>query len=175
MRSLIVLSLVFLIYGNPIQRVSTASAGEDDFINTLTGKWQGSGIVKVKTTAPGIAVDCKFRSIADEQSLSLDGICRAFVVITKRISAELVIANGRYSGVYRGARTGPATLGGSREGNDVALKIGWAGIVNGDQMAQMNIQRRGANQLVLEISDTDPESGQVLTTSRIELMRRSTN
>lgn len=164
---------VLLAFGTILYGTLSANAGETEFLSTLAGKWQGSGIVKVRTSAPGISVDCTFDSITGDRSFSLDGICRAFVVVRKRISANLRISDGEYSGTYHGARTGPAQLAGSRRGNDVALKIGWAGIVNGDQMAQMNIRRRGDNRLVLEISDTDPASGKSQITSRIELARKA--
>lgn len=149
-----------------------ASGETPDYLNSLEGTWQGSGIVKVKTHIPEVPVDCKFVSTATDTSIKLDGLCTALLVIRKAVTAELLVSNDQYSGIYLGARTGPAGLNGSRDGNTIQLKITWADEVNGDRMARMDIAKVDEDIMVLQITDIDPSSGKPVTTSRFNLKRQ---
>ncbi len=146
-------------------------ADEASYLESFKGDWQGKGIVRVKTSFPEVAVDCRFESATTNTSLKLDGICRALVVIMKAVSAELVLNDGQYTGSYIGARTGPAALEGQRVGDAIGLNITWAGEVNGDRSAIMRIAKTNPDQMMLSIIDIDPETGHWVTTSRFELNR----
>ena len=163
---------LFLVLAAFILSTFPARAENISYLNALHGEWKGSGVVKVKASLPEVPVDCAFKSSATENSLRLDGLCRALLVITKAVTAKLDLNEGAYSGTYIGARTGPAGLQGTRTGNSINLKISWAGEVNGDTMASMAINKTGENTMILEISDIDPGSGENITTSRFHLTRQ---
>ncbi|WP_312858607.1 hypothetical protein [Rhizobium sp. G21] len=103
--------------------------------------------------------------------MSLNGKCRGFVVISRRIGADLKIAKGRYRGTYVGAGTGPAGLSGKRAGNALQLDIRWAKSVNGDRSARLTVEKVGANGMRLVTTDRDPASGKTVVTSQIDLKR----
>lgn len=91
--------------------------------------------------------------------------------MTREISADLKATGRGYSGVYIGSRTGPAQLNGSRSGNALNLGIRWAKEVNGDRKAQLTVEKTGSDSMRLTVTDTDPETGKTMVTSRIDLQR----
>jgi hypothetical protein len=151
--------------------VTAAHAGEAEFLHSLSGNWAGKGKVKVRIHAPTIGVSCKFKSSTTADTLSLDGSCRGLLVFSRKISAELKVRNGKYSGVYIGAGTGPANLSGRRSGDAINLAIHWAKAVNGDREARMVVERQGGNGMSLTTIDKDPKTGKEVVTSRIDLKR----
>jgi hypothetical protein len=148
-----------------------AHADESAFLKTLAGSWSGKGTVKVRTNAPAINVTCTFKSDTTASSLALDGRCTSLVVFSRVISADLKANGDTYTGSYVGAGTGPAGLGGKRDGDAINLAIRWAKEVNGDRRAQMTIEKVGTSGMRLTTLDTDPATGRSVVTSRIELRR----
>jgi hypothetical protein len=146
-------------------------ADETSFLSSFQGNFAGKGIVKVTTDAPTVNVSCRFNSDATSTSLSLDGSCRGFVVVTRAISADLKSSGTKYTGTYVGSRTGPAQLAGSRSGNAINLGIRWAKDVNGDRKAQMKVEKTADNGMRLTVIDIDPKTGKTVVTSRIDLRR----
>ncbi|TGQ72847.1 MAG: hypothetical protein E5V49_09665 [Mesorhizobium sp.] len=162
---------LFALAGGLMLGASAAHADETKFLQSFRGDFAGKGIVKVTTQSPTVNVSCTFKSNATSTSLSLDGNCRGLVVVTRAISADLKVSGARYSGVYNGSRTGPASLSGSRSGSAINLGIGWAKDVNGDRKARMTVEKRGENGIRLTVTDTDPKTGKNVVTSRIDLTR----
>ena len=151
--------------------LSSVQAGEADFLNTLDGKWSGTGTVLVRTDSKPISVKCSFDSNAKGDSLSLDGNCRGLVIFSRAVKANLKASGAKYAGSYVGAGTGKAGLSGSRKGNAINLGIRWAKEVNGDRKALMTVQKVGDNGMTLTTVDVDPKSGKSVVTSKIKLRR----
>jgi hypothetical protein len=149
-----------------------ARADETAFLRSLDGNWAGKGKVKVRIAAPTIGVSCKFKSETAEKSLSLTGVCRGLLVFSRKIGAELKVDQGRYSGTYIGAGTGPATLNGSRSDDEIDLAIRWARNVNGDRDARLTVEKIGENGMRLTTTDQDLKTGRTVVTSQIDLQRK---
>ncbi len=127
--------------------------------------------MKVRINAPTLNIKCRFTSATTPVSLSLDGTCTSLAVFSRAINAELKATGNNYAGLYIGAGTGPAGLGGQRSGDIISLGITWAKQVNGDRRAQMTIEKVGAQGMRLTTIDTDPNTGRSVVTSRIDLRR----
>ncbi|OAP36604.1 hypothetical protein AU381_19130 [Sinorhizobium glycinis] len=149
----------------------TALADETAFLDSLEGKWTGSGMVLTRINRAPINVSCNFDSEADGSALSMKGTCRGLLVISRSISADLRSKGATYSGVYVGPRGGRSALTGSRRGNAINLTIRWAREVNGDRRARLVVQKVGENGMRLSTIDEDPSSGKRVVTSEINLRR----
>lgn len=160
-----------IVAASMVFTVSAAHASEAAFLSSLDGNWSGKGTVKVRTNSSPINVTCKFDSDATESSLSLDGNCRGMVIVSRAIGADLKVQGSKYSGSYIGAGTGTAGLSGSRSGNAINLGIRWAKDVNGDRKARMTVEKVGENGMTLTTVDVDPETGENVVTSQINLRR----
>lgn len=150
-----------------------AFADETGFLKSLEGSWTGSGMVKTNAQAKPLNVTCSFDSRADGTALSMKGNCRGLLVISRSIGADLQTNGARYSGVYIGPQGGRSSLNGARRGNTINLAVHWAKPVNGDRNADMMIQKIGNNGMRLTTVDRDPTSGQKVTTSEINLQRKT--
>ncbi|ODS57890.1 MAG: hypothetical protein ABS40_03075 [Agrobacterium sp. SCN 61-19] len=150
---------------------SVAHADDPVFLKSIAGSWSGKGTVKVRANSTPINVTCNFTSATTPQSLSLDGRCTSLAIFSRAISANLKANGTRYAGSYVGAGTGTAGLGGQRAGDKINLGITWAKEVNGDRRAQMTIEKIGETGMRLTTVDTDPNTGQSIVTSRIDLRR----
>ncbi|UDL92668.1 hypothetical protein LGH82_01775 [Mesorhizobium sp. PAMC28654] len=161
----------FALAGCSLLAAGVAHADESKFLQSFRGNFAGKGTVQVTTEVPNVNVSCTFKSNATATSLSLNGSCRGLVLVTRAISANLKTAGVKYTGVYVGSRTGPAQLSGSRSGNAINLIITWAKVVNGDRKAQLTVEKKGENGILLTVVDRDPKTGKNVVTSRIDLRR----
>jgi hypothetical protein len=148
-----------------------ASANETAFLQSLDGKWSGSGTVKVRADSSPVKVTCSFNSDAEDASLSLSGNCRGLIVVSRAIEAQLKANGSAYSGSYIGAGPGTAGRRGNRSGNSIDLGIRWAKEVNGDRTARLMVEKVGADGMKLTTVDQDPKSGKSVVTSQINLRR----
>jgi hypothetical protein len=148
----------------------TASA-QEAFLASLDGQWAGKGSVRVKADSTPLNVRCRFDSDTTATSMALAGSCTGLVVVSRDVGAVINQDGSRYSGVYRGSRTGPAALSGKQAGNALNLSIRWAANVNGDRSAQLRLEKIGDNGMRLTTIDEDPKSGKRVVTSRIDLRR----
>ncbi|MGX8013793.1 hypothetical protein ACVDG8_034905 [Mesorhizobium sp. ORM8.1] len=148
-----------------------AHADEADFLRSLQGKFAGKGTVRIRTNSPVMNITCSFTSDATATSLSLDGICRAMLIMTREIRADLKVNGTKYAGTYTGSRSGPAGLSGSRDGNAINLDIHWAKIINGDRDAELTVEKTGPDEMRMTVTDMDPATGKMVVTSRIDLKR----
>ena len=154
--------------------VRAASAAEADFLDRFRGRWSGSGTVQREGGSPPRQVTCQVTGYPDENRLSIQGTCRAAVVFSRPVGADLTYdpRSGTYSGTYTGARIGPARLTGSRSGDAVNLRIDWPRPVNGDTQAALVIRNDGRGGLRLTVADNLSPGGPVQQTSEIVLQRR---
>lgn len=164
-------SVVGLLIAVCLLSATAAHADEASFLRSLQGEFAGKGTVRIRTNSPVMNISCTFKSDTTDTSLSLDGTCRAMMIMTREIRADLTISAATYSGTYVGSRSGPAALSGSRTGDAINLDIRWAKIVNGDRDAQMIVEKIGADAMRLTVTDVDPNTGKTVVTSRIDLNR----
>lgn len=149
-----------------------AGASDAEFLNSLEGQYAGKGQVRLRTNRGPINVTCSFDSKATSASLSLNGKCRALVLVSRTVGAELVRTGTSYRGSYIGGGSGPARLAGKRNGNTLNLTINWAKKINGDRRAQLSVAKAASGGLILTTTDRDPKSGRSVTTSKIVLQRK---
>ncbi|WFU12007.1 hypothetical protein QA646_18855 (plasmid) [Rhizobium sp. CB3090] len=148
-----------------------ATADESNFLQSLQGKWSGKGTIIRRIGTSPIDVTCIFAVTASAPSLSMRGNCRALLVVSRAISADLRVNGQRYNGIYVGPSGGRSGLSGVRQGNTIDLVVHWAKEVNGDRTANMEIQKIGGNSLNLRTIDRDPKTGRSAITSDIALRR----
>ncbi|WDZ80221.1 hypothetical protein PWG15_20695 (plasmid) [Ensifer adhaerens] len=147
-------------------------ADEGAFLKTLGGNWAGTGTVRIRANMSPINVSCNFSSQASGLALSMEGVCRGLLLISKSVDAKLRYSGSTYSGSYLGPRGGRAGLNGSRRGDAINLTIRWAKEVNGDRSADLTLRKIGANGMQLTTVDVDPASGKRIVTSEINLKRK---
>jgi hypothetical protein len=152
--------------------VPNAHASEADFLKSIEGKWSGGGTVLRKIGGENVNVKCSMQSDASESSYSMDGSCRALVVVTRGFNASVKASGTSYSGTYVGVSGKPSSLSGSREGNTINLDVTWANEMYGDRKATMTIQKVGDDGLRIRTIDRDPSSGKSVVTTDLQ-MRRS--
>ncbi|WEX75793.1 hypothetical protein PYH37_000952 [Sinorhizobium numidicum] len=145
---------------------------EAPFLESLQGEWTGRGTVRLRLDRSPMTVSCNIASSASGPSLTMRGTCRALVLVSRTIAADLRAAGERYSGVYIGPQGGRSALSGQRRGNTINLAVRWAKIVNGDHSANMQIRKVGSNRITLATIDTDLATGKSVVTSEINLRRR---
>ena len=148
-----------------------AHADEAGFLRSLQGKFSGKGTVRIRTNSPVMNITCAFTSDATATSLSLDGTCRAMLILTREIRADLKVNGTKYTGTYIGSRSGPAGLSGSRDGSAINLDIHWAKIINGDRDAELTVEKTGPDAMRMTVTDMDPATGKMVVTSQIDLKR----
>ncbi|TPN88421.1 hypothetical protein FJ987_12095 [Mesorhizobium sp. CU2] len=151
--------------------VTGAHADEASFLHSLQGKFAGKGMVRIRTNSPAMNISCTFTSVATANSLLLDGTCRALLIMSREIKADLKVSGTKYTGTYIGSRSGPAGLSGSREGNAIKLDIHWAKIINGDRDADMTVEKTGPDSMRMMVIDMDPATKKMVVTSQIDLER----
>ncbi|WP_217568457.1 hypothetical protein [Mesorhizobium sp. GbtcB19] len=164
-------STVSLILAACLLSATGAHADEAGFLRSLQGKFAGKGTVRIRTNSPIMNITCSFTSDATADSLSLDGTCRALLIMTREIRADLKTDGKTYTGTYIGSRSGPAGLSGAREGNAINLDIHWAKIINGDRDAELTVEKVDGDDMRMTVTDMDPATGKMVVTSQIDLKR----
>lgn len=152
----------------------SASASEDSFLDRFKGGWTGSGSVRRNIDRSPWNVQCSATGEPGPNRISIQGTCRAAVIVQRQIGAELTYdpRSGLYQGVYTGARVGPAQLSGRRSGDAVNLRIRWPRPVNGDTQARLTITNTGTGALRISVADNLTPDGPVEQTSDLVLQRR---
>ncbi len=131
-----------------------AAALETEFFDRFAGSFSGSGEVRRSANENPNQVQCTLTGRPSASGISISGKCGAFI-FSRDISADIRYdpATGRYSGVYVGAKIGPARLSGVRHGDAVVMTITWPKPVNGDTKATMTIRNAGNGKLAITVSD----------------------
>jgi hypothetical protein len=148
-----------------------ALAQEAEFLSRFEGSFSGAGSVSRNETERPTNVRCTLNGDASQNRVSMSGTCRAAVIFSRRISAELRYdpGSGRYTGTYVGSSIGPAALSGRRSGDAVNLTITWPQPVRGDRQAYMTIRNPGNGQLAIIITDEVPAGGPRAQVSALSL------
>lgn len=151
---------------------SAAVADENKFLQTLSGNWQGSGKVRLRPDTQPMNVSCTLDSRAYGEEVRMHGTCRAKVVFTRRIGADLQADGARYTGSYVGSTRGPARLSGSRNGDMLDLQITWPAREAARRTARMQVASLGGGRMRLVTSEAHPKTGEQVVTAQIEFRRK---
>ncbi len=151
---------------------SAAVADENDFLQSLSGNWQGSGQVRLRPDAQPMNVSCTLNSRTDGEEISMQGACRSKVVFTRRIGADLQADGTRYTGSYVGSVRGPARLSGSRYGDTLNLQVTWPARQSARRTARMQVASLGGGRMRLVTSEAHPTTGAQVVTAQIEFSRK---
>jgi hypothetical protein len=164
---------IFLAAAAALGIVSPAAAGEADFANRFSADWTGGGkVVSNADTAPKpVDVSCSMNGRSAGDTIDLGGTCRAYLLFTRQFGASVRYdpATGRYTGVYTGAKSGPAQLSGRRQGDTVNFTVTWAKPINGDRTARLSIRNDGRT---LAIRLYDEAKGRQMTTTDLTFAQR---
>lgn len=152
--------------------ISQALSDETQFLQTLSGNWQGSGQVRLTPEAKPMNVSCTLDSKASGEALNMDGACRAMAVFSRKIGADLLAAGARYSGSYVGSRRGTARLSGARSGSTINLQVRWPDNGSGPRKATMQVASLGAGRMRLVTHEAHPQTGKQVVTAQIEFSRK---
>ncbi|WP_181703963.1 hypothetical protein [Chthonobacter albigriseus] len=159
LRSLILAPLALLLGGAAVPPT------EARFLERFSGAWSGAGVVHRNAESGPQKVNCRLSGERSENRISIAGTCRAYLVFSRKISAEITYdpASRQYSGTYVGSRVGPASLAGKRRGDTVNLAVRWPRPVNGDRTARMRIVNDGAGSLRIVVTDDYGEGETTVT------------
>ncbi|MCO5732878.1 hypothetical protein [Rhizobium sp. SSA_523] len=163
--------LVAAILGLSSLSASSAFASEEQFLKSIEGRWTGGGLVLRELGGQKVNVTCNMQSKANASRFSMDGSCRALVVISRGFNANVTAKGTRYSGTYVGVSGKPSRLVGSRRGDTISFDVTWANQVYGDRKAIMEIRKVGENGLQISTIDKDPKSGKTIVTTQLRLKK----
>ena len=143
-----------------------AKASEADYQKRFSASWSGGGqVLRDADRDPKPAkVNCRMDGSSGDDAIVVSGTCRAYLLFARPFEARVRFnpASGRYTGIYSGARSGPAQLSGMRRGDTLDLTITWAKPVNGDRTARLSIRNDGRR---LAVRLTDEARGRMVTTT----------
>lgn len=151
---------------------SPTMADEKDFLESLSGNWRGTGQVRLKPEARPMSVSCSLDSRASGTALNMDGACRAKVVFSRRIGADIQARGTRYTGSYIGSTRGAARLSGTRTGRTLNLRVRWPGKEAGPRVASMQVASLGTGRMRLVTLEPHPQTGKQVVTAQIEFSRK---
>lgn len=149
--------------------VALADAG---FLSRFDGGWGGSGTVQRDVDASPRRVSCRVTgSRPSPNRVSITGTCRAAVIVTRQIGADIRYDAGskRFSGTYTGSTKGPAQVSGTQRGDSLVLTITYAVPSYGDRTATMTIRNAGNGQFSMVV--TDKVNGASKQTSNISFSK----
>lgn len=152
-------------------QAQTAAAA---FHDRFEGRWQASGTVHRSVDPSPRRVTCGVTGQASERQVAIGGTCRAAVIVTRAISANLTYdpASDRYVGTYVGSQAGPARLEGTRSGDTINLNVTYAEPVGPDRNATMVIRHGGGNQFTLTVIDQLAEGQPAQPTTQLTFAQR---
>jgi hypothetical protein len=145
-------------------------------LDRFTGSFSATGMVVEGPEANSHRVTCDFSATRQgSRGILLRGTCRAYLIISRTITANLILApNGnRVTGTYTGARVGTARLSGRMRGNAIELAITWPKPLYGDTRAEMRIVSPTPDQMRIVVTDQIGAGGPTRTTTDLALARRS--
>jgi hypothetical protein len=143
-------------------------------LDRYAGSFSAFGTVVEGPAATSHQVSCRFTtSRQGTAGFSLQGICRAYLVLSRSISADLVVdpRSGKVTGTYTGSRVGTAQLTGRQEGADFDLVIEWPKPLYGDTTANMRVVSLDPNHLRIIVTDRIGVDGPVRPTTDLTLAR----
>lgn len=169
-----VLCASLLLASAPHAGAQDAGSGADasEFGTDLGGAWEGRGTVLRKITDERpLNVKCEFDAVSEGAMIELSGECGALFV-KRQIRFALQQEAERVRGTYDAQlRTGEADLEGRYADGGLALEIDWGAEVNGDKVAEMQIDRIDPSTLRIRVTDIEPQSGERVITSDLTLTK----
>lgn len=163
--------LIAALVGLSCFSVQSASASEEQFLKSIEGQWKGGGLVLRELGGKKVNVTCNMQSKANAARFTMDGSCKALVVISRGFNANVTASGNSYSGTYVGASGKPSQLVGSRNGNTISFDVTWANEIYGDRKARMEIRKVGEDGLQISTIDKDPKSGKSIVTTQLKLRK----
>ena len=152
-----------------------SDTAEATMLDSAAGLYTASGTVVVGRSATSHSVTCTFSAaLRGADSLGLRGLCRAYLIVTRSISADLVVNpdTGTITGTYTGARVGPARLSGKVRGPVLDMVITWPAPVYGDTTARMTIVRLHNDRLRIVVMDRIGADGPLTATTDLSLAKQ---
>jgi hypothetical protein len=143
-------------------------------LDRYAGTFSGSGTILEGPDATAHQVRCRFTILQrGATGLALQGTCRAYLIISRSISADLAWdpRSGQVTGTYTGSRVGTARLTGRRAGTDFDLTIEWPKLLYGDRTAQMKVASLGPDRFRIVVTDRIGVNGPVRATTDLTLLR----
>jgi hypothetical protein len=144
-------------------------------LGRYAGTFAGSGTILEGPDATSHQVRCSFTILQrGATGLSLQGTCRAYLIISRSISANLAWdpRSGRVTGTYTGSRVGTARLTGRQAGTDFDLTIAWPQPLYGDTTAQMKVASLDPDRFRIVVTDRIGVNGPIRATTDLTLLRR---
>ncbi|WP_372423908.1 hypothetical protein [Salinarimonas chemoclinalis] len=124
------------------------------FNQRFEGIWVGAGTVKRDSDPDPRRVTCRVDGAADATRIALDGTCRAMLIFTRAIGANLAVdGSGTYSGVYTGSQVGPARLSGTLDGDRIVLAVRFPEGVGGGRQEMTIENPEGSDRFTLRVTD----------------------
>jgi hypothetical protein len=153
--------------------VAPVQAAEEDYINRFQGSWTGSGKAKRPQDSSPWNVKCTMTGNSGNQSIVINGTCRAAIVASREFAANIKYnpRSKTYSGIYTGARVGPARVSGKRRGDAVVMTVTWPKPLHGDTKATLTISNRGNGQMGIVLRDNLTPRGPIETTTDVTLRK----
>ncbi|QRM30030.1 hypothetical protein [Microvirga sp. VF16] len=155
---------------------ATGSVGAAPAVFDLyAGSFLGTGTILEGPDASSHRVSCRFTILQQGTTgLSLQGTCRAYLLIARTVSARLSWdpGSGQVTGTYTGSRVGTAQLRGRQVGTDFDLVIAWPRPLYGDTTAQMRVASVDQNRFRIVVTDRIGANGPVKATTDLTLLRQ---
>lgn len=129
---------------------------DTSYFERFNGNWSGGGSVRLDTMPAPVNVSCDAAGARTKaNAFSLNARCSAMLVFSREFGADLSRDpnSGAFTGVYRGAKSGPARLAGQRKGSTLDLQVTWGRKVYGDDKARMLIRHDGGNAFTIQVID----------------------
>ncbi|MEE2952598.1 MAG: hypothetical protein VYD57_15300 [Pseudomonadota bacterium] len=129
---------------------------QTSYFDRFNGNWSGGGTVRLDTMPAPVNVSCDAAGARTKaNAFSLNARCRAMLVFSREFGADLSRdpKSGAYTGVYRGAKSGPARLSGQRKDSTLDLQVTWGREIYGDNKARMLIRHEGGNTFSIQVID----------------------
>ncbi|MBE1206244.1 hypothetical protein [Aminobacter carboxidus] len=152
--------------------LSATPQTENDFLQSLSGTWQGTGQVRLRPDANAVSVRCTLNSRTIGSTLNLDGNCRAKVILSRRIGIDLHTKGLSYSGSYVGSTRGRASLSGQRSGDTLNLQVKWPDRGSGTRIASMQLASSRLGEMRVVTIERHPRTGARIVTASIGFSRQ---
>lgn len=122
--------------------LAAPAAADEAFHERFEGSWRGTGTVE-RVGGSTHRVTCRVNGAGDEGRLSIAGSCRAALIFTRDIGADLrAVSGARWEGTYRGGGAA-APVTGDLSGDTMRLRIEF--VAGEGNVAHMEIENQAAD------------------------------
>lgn len=152
--------------------VGAPASAAPEFIARFDGTWEGDGEVLRNEDGKRRGVSCRVENSRKDNTSLTDGECRSMIIFKRDIGSEITLQpDGSFTGIYRGADTGPARLQGSLDGDTLELDMTYAKPVYGDHKAVMKITNPANGSYTVSVYDHVNADGELEQVSHIDFRR----